>query len=192
MTNEQRYIDYKLNGRLDSRELYGHKVQRTIKDSFKVMYKISDEEYEKMQNTNDKTISLVKKYYNSRKNKEENKFEDIKQFYTWYIKQEACCCYCGVHRDDTNGHVIFDNSKRGRGQILEIERVVTFPIEENIYSPDNCRIACHICNNAKSDFLAVSDFKFIAKGIHSFWENKLEKEFTFPDDIYREYRREKK
>lgn len=110
--------------------------------------------------------------------------DDFRRFYDWYKKYDdlGTCCYCGVHKSDLEQDQVFDNSERRRGGRLEIERVVTFPKDKNVYTPENCRLACFICNNAKSDFLSTQDFYPIARGIHTFWQKHLGKEILFPED----------
>ena len=189
----QVYISLKLEGCIDDKEKLAakyHIPKESIKTITETVLKeagISAETYAACQ---DKHNGIIQHIKNICTKEREDKFGGIKSFYKWYIKYDdiGTCCYCGVHKDDANKHKVFDNSKRGRGQTLEVERVVTFPT--NDYHPSNCRLACHICNNAKSDFLCVSDFQFIAKGIHEFWENKLDKKFDFPKDIYNEYKEE--
>ncbi len=135
-----------------------------------------------------KTMQNIRNIYknklneNNKNQKNTLRFVDFKQFYRWYMQYDkiATCCYCGVHKDVANNSKIFNDSKRGRGKVLEVERVVTNPIEKNVYSVDNCRLACHICNNAKSDFLSPKDFKPIAKGISDFWKDQ-DVHIEFPD-----------
>lgn len=100
------------------------------------------------------------------------------EFLNWYNSQEKKCCYCGVEEGDLIKY--FDKKinkqykeARPRGKFLEVERVITAP--ENKYSKNNCRLACYICNNAKSDFLSAHDFKPIAEGINKFWNDYLKK-----------------
>ena len=104
------------------------------------------------------------------------------KFLLWYKKEQKECCYCGVKEEylkmyfNKNNKQYFvddENKARQRGQYLEIERIVTTPKDKNIYSEDNCALACYICNNAKSDFLSAKTFKPIAKGINEFWNNTL-------------------
>lgn len=116
-------------------------------------------------------------------------FKDLTEFYEWYIKYDkiGTCCYCGVSQNDSDNHEIYAQSKRGRGKKFEVERVETFTDNKNnfnIYNVENCRLVCHICNNAKSDFLSVKDFRPIACGINSFWEAKLGKKIDFPQEVY--------
>jgi 5-methylcytosine-specific restriction endonuclease McrA len=130
---------------------------------------------------------IYKQKINDDKNKNKNTkflFKDFNEFYLWYVKYDKIgkCCYCGVPKTISNESSIFESSKRGRGRVLEVERVVTIPDDKNIYNIDNCRLACHICNNAKSDFITPKNFKYIAKGINELW-NELLKE----DDISIEF-----
>jgi hypothetical protein len=190
---ENKYIKYKLEGWLDSKILYeeqdGKLTEKTIFESFKKKNGITSGEYEKIKSDNDEQIAKAKKYHNSKKNKEEYKFKDICQFYRWYIMQEKKCCYCGI--EETNLEIYFNNNNlqyqdaRQRGKILEIERVVTAIKKHNVYSGENCRLACYICNNAKSDFLSAKSFKLIAKGISEFWiEQGISIQFKEDDAIW--------
>ena len=61
--------------------------------------------------------------------------------------------------------------------------MITAPESENKYSKENCRLACYICNNAKSDFLSAESFEPIARGINKFWNNYLNKKVEFPEDF---------
>ena len=71
---------------------------------------------------------------------------------------------------------------RQRGKVLEVEKVITVP-KTNEYTFENSRLACYICNNAKSDFIAPSYFKPIAHGIYQFWKNKVGiEEIHFPQE----------
>ena len=107
------------------------------------------------------------------------------EFLNWYNNQEKKCCYCGVEEADLKKYFHSKNTQyedaRQRGKFLEVERVITAP--ENKYSKDNCRLACYICNNAKSDFLSAESFEPIARGINKFWNNYLNKKVEFPEDF---------
>ena len=110
---------------------------------------------------------------------EEFQFENFEEFYDWFIektKHGNKCCYCGVNQDELNNLKIAKNpmnrlKRETRGKTLEIERIISYPNEKNIYSKDNCDFACHVCNNAKSDFISPKEFKYIAKGISIMWKN---------------------
>ena len=120
----------------------------------------------------------------------EDGFGGCDQFANWYKKIPKKCCYCGVEEKDLTEYFNEDNCQtkdaRQRGEYLEIERVVTAPAECNVYSVDNTKLACYVCNNAKSDFLSPKSFKPIARGINQFWQQQLKKYVKFPecDDIW--------
>lgn len=189
--NEQKYIALKLEGCVDDKQKLGEKygIDKgsivTIAATIQEYEKIKPEDYAKLQDKHNAKIQSIKNVCTLER---EDGFGGIRKFYDWYMKYDdiGTCCYCGVDKNDANGHEIFNNSKRGRGKTLEVERVVTFP--ENVYSPANCRLACHICNNAKSDFLSAQDFEPIAKGINEFWKKKLENDdIDFPEEIYKQF-----
>lgn len=166
------------------------------------------EELDKIQHR--RNIFRRKKYI-SEKNKDtktidkiENpqfKFASFREFYVWFKEQPLVCCYCGVSQDEIsideknplkNTRSPYHRLKRKkRGVSLEIERVVTFKEENgqitfdnNVYNENNCRLACHVCNNAKSDFISVQEFKPIAKGINIFWNKILSQEKKADDNLY--------
>lgn len=119
----------------------------------------------------------------------DNRDNAVHKFYSWYQEQgdteHRKCCYCGVKETDSN---LFFNkkfpleypNKRNRGIKLEIERIADLK-EHGGYIPDNMRLACHICNNAKSDFVSPKQFKPIALGIHNFWKEQGVTDIQFPD-----------
>lgn len=123
---------------------------------------------------------LFKRFTNIKsrvKNEKHFLFKDFKEFYDWYLDQTKdgeICCYCGVPQDEAVKCGVYKGMAREekRGYSIEIERVVTKPPERNVYSAENCRLACHICNNAKSDFILPGDFEPIASGISIFWKNR--------------------
>ncbi|MDP3445518.1 MAG: hypothetical protein Q8T08_21880 [Ignavibacteria bacterium] len=111
-------------------------------------------------------------------------------FLQWYLDEEKKCCYCGIKENDLSKYFHSENEQykdaRQRGQYLEIERVVTAPKSKNIYTLDNTKLACYVCNNAKSDFLSTKDFEPIALGIHNFWKKQDSiKEIVFPIEFYK-------
>ncbi len=190
MSKEERYVELKLKGCIDSKELLAEEYRIEPSDIKKTIYKIicekeqfSADEYKLFKKSYDPLIRQTKKAFTKDR---ADGFESLKRFYEWYKTYDeiGTCCYCGVHQDDANSSDIFKDSKRGRGRVFEVERVVTVPENKNLYTVENCRLACHICNNAKSDFLNVSDFLPIAKGINKFWAEKLQKTIEFPSEVY--------
>lgn len=191
MTQEEQYIELKLSGCIDSKELLSAKfnneeIKGTIGEFVREKLRLDVHQYEKFQEKHDPDIQYVKSLFNSENRKEG--FKNIYAFYKWYMSQDKVCCYCGVKEEDLKKYFHKDNeqyqSARQRGKRLEIERVVTAPKEKNVYSASNCKLACYICNNAKSDFISAKDFKSIAKGINTFWNEILknsEKKAEFPE-----------
>ena len=57
-------------------------------------------------------IQIIKRKYNNKKNLEEFKFSDFKEFYNWYKEQPNNCCYCGVTQEDAVKSKVYDNLKR--------------------------------------------------------------------------------
>jgi hypothetical protein len=158
-----------------------------------------------MENKKNKIDEIFKRYSNKRSASlnEEFQFEDWNEFYAWYKEQTISgdlCCYCGVNQNDINNLNKTTNpmkrlQRKTRGNSLEIERVESFIYqneiannENNIYSAKNCRLACHVCNNAKSDFLTVTEFKPIAFGINQFWRLTLDKEINMPTEVYETFK----
>jgi len=125
-------------------------------------------------------------------------FGSRESFLQWYLSAEKKCCYCGIKEEDLNRYFNEQNPQyfvsndkddkaRQRGKVLEIERVVTAPKSKNVYTLDNTRLACYVCNNAKSDFLSATDFKPIAFGIYNFWK-EIVPEITFPEEVYKRFK----
>lgn len=177
---KQKYIELKLSGAIDNKKELKkqYNINKDIKNiGLYVMkeLKMSVEDYNELSNTKGKEIQQIKKYYSNIKQKN-NKFNGLEKFYEWYKNEPKECCYCGVKEEYLKKYFNEDNIQykgaRQRGKILEIERVVTSPKKENVYSKDNCKLACYICNNAKSDFISPQGFKHIAKGISEFWNKK--------------------
>ncbi len=195
---EQCYVEYKLNGWLDLRKEYMANVDqnienKTIEQAFIEKFNILVTDLEKIKEKH-ADIQELRNKFNSKKNSVsdcEFEFKDFKEFYKWYkreTKRGEICCYCGVKQKDIQKSNINLRSKRGekRGNSIEIERIDT-RIGKNIYSPRNCRLACYVCNNAKSDLLTVKEFKPIAEGINKMWSKLFKKEISMPKEVYRTF-----
>jgi 5-methylcytosine-specific restriction endonuclease McrA len=85
-------------------------------------------------------------------------------FFDWYdsqtIKQKGVCFYCGLP-GDTLAHYGKHFREGRRGINLEVDRKVA----KELYSPENCVLACYPCNNAKSDVFTHEEFVEIGKSI---------------------------
>lgn len=184
-TNDQKkeYIRLKLLGCIDSKnELIKEfkiedisLIKPTIEKYIQDKLKISKEDFLELQRNEGKIITFIKGLFKGEKRTKGFEYS-IEKFYYWYISQPDECCYCGVKTKDlvkyfSEENTQYKSAKRKRGKVLEIERVVTSPT--NDYSELNCKLACYICNNAKSDFISPSAFKPIAKGIYDFWTKKV-------------------
>lgn len=97
-------------------------------------------------------------------------------FFDWYNGLERNCAYCGI--EEKKLEVIFGSganqiqTKRKRGPKLELERSDS---KSNLYSLDNCVLACYLCNNHKSDLISEQDHKkYFAEPIRAYLEEKFE------------------
>lgn len=125
-------------------------------------------------------IKRSNQLYNSRVSKPEfSKFKELgkREFYNWYANQDKVCGYCGVEEfklqklfDKENGPL---KTKRGRGRTLELERRDSI---SNEYSPENCLLACYVCNNHKSDLITEEDhLRYFAPAIKKYLDEKFSK-----------------
>lgn len=97
-------------------------------------------------------------------------------FFEWWNDQmddkgKCHCCYCGVDQDTLK--TAFEkrkiqSKKHSFSGNLQIERLDS----EAGYNKDNCRFACVVCNNAKSDMFNKDVFKkYFADSIATFWKD---------------------
>lgn len=201
---EGAYIEYKVKGWLDLRDKYKKNVNQnigdktTIEQAFIDQFEISADEFESIkkkhaniQELRNKFNNKKNQYYSEDKKTNQFDFKNFEEFYDWYKEQTKdgeICCYCGINQEDAIKSEIYHRSGRyeQRGKSIEIERVDTSE-DKNIYSAKNCRLACHVCNNAKSDFLNVKEFKPIAEGINKMWSEKLGKNIEMPTEVYKTF-----
>lgn len=110
------------------------------------------------------------------KNENFRAFKELgkRRFFEWYESQPKTCYYCGISQEKLakvfsySDGILF--TKRGRGRVLELERI---DAEENDYSPENCTLACYVCNNHKSDLISAKDHRsYFASQIRAFLEDK--------------------
>ena len=124
-----------------------------------------------------KEIKRANRLFNARKGKKDfEKFEKLgkRGFFEWYEKQPKKCFYCGIEEEKLKK--IFDvengilHTKRNRGSVLELERK---DAKNNEYSPENCVMACYLCNNHKSDLISKDDhIKYFATDIYNYLNDK--------------------
>ena len=95
-----------------------------------------------------------------------NGFGSFKDFYEWYLEQGDKCFYCETSSDILKE--LFDSKKLNSTKFnstLHIERLN--PKEK--YSRENCRLACSLCNNTKSDLISEENYKkYFSKAMESF------------------------
>ncbi len=80
------------------------------------------------------------------------------------------CHYCGITVDAIENMAAgrFLRKKSLRGWSLEIDR-----LDSNYeYSPENCRMCCYWCNNAKTDEFTPEEFKPIGEAIRRIWQSR--------------------
>ncbi|WP_165864990.1 agmatine deiminase family protein [Rufibacter latericius] len=71
------------------------------------------------------------------------------------------------------------SSKRKRGRSLELERIDS---KTNLYTEENCALACYLCNNHKSDVITKDEHKaYFAKPIRRYVEDLHRKQGKVTD-----------
>lgn len=87
---------------------------------------------------------------------------------------ERKCHYCGIDEDKFleiwdyfYPRKLPDGSVTGRSK-LEIDR----KDNKKEHLPENCVLACSICNNAKSDKFTYKEFKMVGKVIKQIWNER--------------------
>jgi hypothetical protein len=124
-------------------------------------------------------IKRVRTLYHNKKNLEDFKFQNFNKFYKWYIKQyeiqNGKCYYCKTEEKiiSTLFEKKFHYRKRTtRGIHLEIERRNS---TDNLYSAENCVLACYFCNNDKSDIFDEYEYLEYLKDRKGFLTSQFEK-----------------
>jgi 5-methylcytosine-specific restriction endonuclease McrA len=86
-----------------------------------------------------------------------------------YFRDGTKCHYCQI--DESDFRSIWGDSFYGgikRGGVLEIDR----KDNEQGYYPENCILACAICNMAKSDKFKYDEFKKVGEVIKEIWQQR--------------------
>lgn len=102
-------------------------------------------------------------------------FGSKENFWKWYLAQPKKCAHCGTDEDtavyvfNPNNGVLLKAKDRGQQNgYLQIDRINP----NKGYNPENCVLACILCNHSKSDLFDCADkFQPIAKGIREFYDN---------------------
>lgn len=109
---------------------------------------------------------IDKLFNNQYTEKRKEGFGTFEMFYTWYKEQGDRCYYCKTDSNTLNQ--LFNNKKLKSSKFnatLHIERLR--PKEP--YNTTNCRLACSLCNNAKSDLISNENFeKYFSNSMRAF------------------------
>jgi len=113
------------------------------------------------------------KYYYDKYNTEKRRegFNTFKEFIKWWNEQGNVCHYCEIDAA-TSGFAfrsrIFRPKKDAwKNGVLQIEK----KNPNGIYKPDNCVLACPLCNNAKSDMITSEEFiDHFAEPTNEYWQ----------------------
>lgn len=130
-------------------------------------------------------IRRLSKY--KEKKVEYTRFGDKNLFFKWYLDRwepdgSATCAYCGITEKECR-ETLEKQTKRAvtRSQHLEVEKKDA----DDVYRAQNCVLACYVCNNAKSDFISLKEFRPVARAINFFWRRKFpNRKIPFPSAIW--------
>ena len=105
--------------------------------------------------TKDKRERINKLFNNQFTGNRKTGFETFENFYAWYKEQKNECYYCG-----TNAGTL--TKLFSEGKIKSTKFNATLHIEQlnpkDGYSWANCKLACSLCNNAKSDLISKDNY----------------------------------
>jgi hypothetical protein len=113
--------------------------------------------------------------------KKKDGFKTKEAFVDWYIdnlkRANFCCHYCGSSIFDIRSLIekkfLKGRNTRGggiRGLVLEVDR----KDNDESYNPNNCVLACYLCNNDKSSVVNSDDYlKFMGEGRKKYIEHLL-------------------
>lgn len=92
-----------------------------------------------------------------------------KSFIDWYNSQPRQCVYCDLREEDIHNLNDPRNNKSAR---LTIDRMNN----DEGYSIDNMVLACHRCNEIKTDFFSYEEMREIGqKFVKPIWANRFKK-----------------
>lgn len=107
----------------------------------------------KIMNEKAKIDKLFKNQFTEERKKS---FGNFKNFYEWYLEQGDKCFYCETSSDTLK--FLFDSNKLNSTKFNSTLHIERLNPKEN-YSRKNCRLACSLCNNTKSDLISKENYK---------------------------------
>jgi hypothetical protein len=114
---------------------------------------------------------IFKNQFSGHKNRAEG-FGSFEIFYSqWYVHQDNRCFYCKTTKEELEE--LFNPQNGIDAKIKSTKFNATLHIEQidpkKGYSKDNCRLACSLCNNTKSDLISQENYlKYFAPSITKF------------------------
>jgi hypothetical protein len=109
-----------------------------------------------------KNIKRIRSLYHNKVNLNGFSLKPFNRFYKWYKNQHNIqngkCYYCNSDEQiiATLLEKKFQYRKRTtRGKHLEVERRDS---KDNLYTEENCVLACYFCNNDKSDIFSDEEY----------------------------------
>lgn len=103
----------------------------------------------------EKIDKLFRNQFNSNVKRKEG-FGNFYNFYNWYLKEEDKCYYCGITSIQLKH--LFDSGKLNSTKFNETLHIEQIDAKAG-YNPKNCRLACSLCNNTKSDLISKENYK---------------------------------
>lgn len=124
--------------------------------------------------------SRIKKV--SKDKKTINGFDTAESFYKWYKNQHDRCYYCETSYVQLK--TLFDKGKIKSTKFNETLHIEQLDPKKG-YTPVNCKLACSLCNNAKSDLISKENYSaYFKKSMRNFLQDlsngKIEN-ITFQD-----------
>jgi 5-methylcytosine-specific restriction endonuclease McrA len=93
-------------------------------------------------------------------------FKSFENFYAWYLEQNDLCYFCETS-SETLDNLFTSKSLQSTkfNATLHIEQLDP----KKGYNPENCRLACSLCNNAKSDLISKENYRaYFSKSMKRF------------------------
>ena len=149
---------------------------------FDKLQKLKDNEI--LQKEIEKIDKIFSHQYSSNAERKKG-FGSFKEFYyCLFMDGEPKCFYCDITQTELNDLFDIDEKLDEKERQIKSKKFgATLHIEkldpDKPYCKDNCRLACAVCNNAKSDLISEDDFKECfaeaVKKFYSILKARLEK-----------------